>query len=71
MNENVDSSGGVIPQARRSNGHAPANGHTPWGRQSGSSTERVTSRQRRMAEGLPAWEPLPPGEVLIRRPSQT
>ena len=68
MNEhsNGNGNGGAIPEARRS-----SNGHTPWGRQTGSSEERVTSRQRRMAEGLPSWEPLPPGEVLIRRPSQS
>ena len=68
MNEhsNGNGNGGLVPEARR----AP-NGHTPWGRQTASSEERVTSRQRRMAEGLPAWEPLPPGEVLIRRPSQS
>jgi hypothetical protein len=66
MSEHSNGHGGVIPEAR----HA-SNGSTPWGRQSGASEERVTSRQRRMAEGLPAWEPLPPGEVLIRRPSQS
>ena len=65
-NGNGNGNGAVIPEARR----AP-NGQTPWGRQSGASEERVTARQRRMAEGLPAWEPLPPGEVLIRRPSQS
>jgi hypothetical protein len=63
---NEQSNGHVIPEARRA-----SDGHTPWGRQTASSEERVTSRQRRMAEGLPAWEPLPPGEVLIRRPSQS
>ncbi|QIB41686.1 hypothetical protein [Streptomyces aureoverticillatus] len=29
--------------------------------------ERVTKRQRRVVEGLPDWEPLPPGETLVRR----
>jgi hypothetical protein len=63
-NGNGNGNGGVIPEARRA-----SNGSTPWGRQTGASEERVTSRQRRMAEGLPSWEPLPPGEVVIRRPS--
>jgi hypothetical protein len=66
MNEQSNGHGGVVPEARR----AP-DGPTPWGRQTASSEERVTSRQRRMAEGLPSWEPLPPGEILIRRPSQS
>jgi hypothetical protein len=55
----------LIPSARRN-----GDGTTSWGRQAGgASEERVTSRVRRMAEGLPSWEPLPPGEILIRRPS--
>lgn len=54
----------LIPSARRSGGDMP------WARQNGGASEdRVTSRVRRMAEGLPSWEPLPPGEILIRRPS--
>jgi hypothetical protein len=40
----------------------------PWARPATSSSERQTSRTRRMVEGLPAWEPLPPGEILVRRP---
>lgn len=27
-----------------------------------------TSRERLMAGDLPAWEPLPPGELTVRRP---
>lgn len=27
----------------------------------------LTSRQRRIAGNLPDWEPLPPGELLVRR----
>lgn len=44
-------------------------GDTPWSglpRQPGS--EPVTSRLRRIVEELPDWEPLPPGEILVRRP---
>ncbi|MEU1190872.1 hypothetical protein [Streptomyces sp. NPDC005859] len=28
----------------------------------------TTGRRRRLVTGLPAWEPLPPGEVLVTRP---
>ena len=41
----------------------------PWARQSTAAEERATTRARRMVEGLPSWEPLPPGEILVRRPS--
>ena len=57
----------LIPSARRSGG----GGDVPWARQAGASEERVTDRKRRMVEGLPSWEPLPPGEILIRRPSSS
>lgn len=29
------------------------------------------TKQRKMAGGLPDWEPLPPGEVLVKRGSRT
>ncbi|MEV5799158.1 hypothetical protein, partial [Streptomyces collinus] len=41
---------------------------SPWAAQRGPQRERVTSRLRRVVEGLPDWEPLPPGETLVRRP---
>jgi len=42
---------------------------TPWGRQQAGTTDRATSRTRKVVHGLPAWEPLPPGETLApRRP---
>ena len=28
----------------------------------------TTSRERRIAGDLPDWEPLPPGELFVRRP---
>lgn len=44
-------------------------GGSPWATASRTpGTERVTSRVRKIAEGLPDWEPLPPGETLVRRP---
>jgi hypothetical protein len=50
------------------NGSQPA---MPWARLGAASEDRVTSRVRKMVEGLPDWEPLPPGEILIRRPGQS
>jgi hypothetical protein len=42
---------------------------SPWAAASRApGAERVTSRVRKIAEGLPDWEPLPPGETLVRRP---
>ena len=38
----------------------------PWARRS-TGTEPVTSRSRRRIRGLPGWDPLPPGEILVRR----
>jgi hypothetical protein len=40
---------------------------TLWARQKAPNTQRVTERVRRLVQGLPDWEPLPPGEVLVRR----
>ncbi|MGK5682174.1 hypothetical protein [Actinoplanes sp. URMC 104] len=38
----------------------------PWARQS-KPHERVTGRSRRHVRGLPGWDPLPPGEMLVQR----
>ncbi len=38
----------------------------PWARQQ-SVAPPVTTRVRKIAEHLPGWEPLPPGEVLVQR----
>lgn len=40
-----------------------------WARQGNAGVPRATSRQRRTVQQLPAWEPLPPGEILVRRPT--
>ncbi|MEU3573325.1 hypothetical protein AB0E96_33600 [Kitasatospora sp. NPDC036755] len=45
----------------------PAAG-SPWAASPRPSTDRATSRLRRLVEGLPDWEPLPPGELTVRRP---
>ncbi|SBV05636.1 hypothetical protein YW5DRAFT_03034 [Streptomyces sp. Ncost-T6T-1] len=39
----------------------------PWARQSAVAEEPTTARLRRIVEGLPDWEPLPPGEIVVRR----
>ncbi|KUM94141.1 hypothetical protein AQI88_23235 [Streptomyces cellostaticus] len=44
---------------------------SPWAAQRRPQQERVTSRLRRVVEGLPDWEPLPPGETVVRRPGST
>ncbi|MET8483472.1 hypothetical protein [Streptomyces tendae] len=43
-------------------------GDSPWGASRRPTGERATSRVRKIAEGLPDWEPLPPGETVVRRP---
>jgi hypothetical protein len=45
----------------------PAEAAVPWARQAAPQQPRTTSRVRRMVTGLPAWEPLPPGEILVQR----
>ncbi|MFD9795204.1 hypothetical protein ACFWXK_30110 [Streptomyces sp. NPDC059070] len=41
---------------------------SPWAATAAKPGERVTTRLRRVVDGLPAWSPLPPGETLVRRP---
>jgi hypothetical protein len=43
----------------------------PWAQQTVSVNERTTSRLRRLVHGLPDWEPMPPGEILVNRHGQT
>ncbi|WP_017583194.1 hypothetical protein [Nocardiopsis valliformis] len=38
-----------------------------WGAQQESGGEKVTERRREVVDSLPDWDPLPPGETLIRR----
>jgi hypothetical protein len=45
-------------------------GDVPWARQGARKTGvPVTGRVRRLVQGLPSWDPLPPGEILVRRRS--
>lgn len=46
-------------------------GDSPWAATRRPGGARVTSRVRKVAEGLPDWDPLPPGETLVRRPGGT
>jgi len=41
----------------------------PWARQA-SRTPPATGRTRKTVEGLPSWDPLPPGEVMVHRRGQ-
>jgi hypothetical protein len=41
---------------------------SPWAAAPEPAEERATGRLRRVVQGLPAWEPLPPGESTVRRP---
>jgi len=47
------------------NGAAPA--AVPWAQQAATPTERQTNRRRQMVQGLPSWDPLPPGEIFVQR----
>jgi hypothetical protein len=37
----------------------------PWARR--KVAEPATARNRRQVADLPAWDPLPPGEIFVRR----
>lgn len=58
----------AAPAARR---EGPPPAAVPWaagpGTGDGVGTAPATGRLRRIAQDLPDWEPLPPGEVLVRR----
>jgi hypothetical protein len=47
---------------------SPEAGAMPWARQTTQKDARATDRMRKTVQGLPSWEPLPPGEILVRRP---
>jgi hypothetical protein len=40
---------------------------TPWAQRRGPVKPRATARLRKTIEGLPDWEPLPPGEIFVQR----
>jgi hypothetical protein len=41
----------------------------PWARRN-TSHKPLTDRSRRHLGSLPDWDPLPPGEILVQRPSR-
>lgn len=47
----------------------PEDGGAPWAATAARPAgRRATQRVRRVVEGLPEWDPMPPGESLVRRP---
>jgi hypothetical protein len=42
-----------------------------WARPAAPQEDHVTQRMRQRVDGLPDWEPLPPGEIIVRRPRQS
>jgi len=38
-----------------------------WARQKAPTEQRVTARVHKLVEDLPSWDPLPPGEIMVRR----
>lgn len=61
----------MMPNVNGSPGNKPVPTQSLWARQPVEPQERVTQRLRQMVEGLPDWEPLPPGEIIVRRPRQS
>ncbi|MFE2745517.1 hypothetical protein ACFXKS_22280 [Streptomyces scopuliridis] len=62
----------VVPQTPQatSSQAAPSQAASPWASAPARPKERATSRLRKVVEGLPDWEPLPPGEMTVRRPKK-
>ncbi len=57
------------PWSSQARGHEPAVAPaSPWAKVRTSREARTTQRVRNVVEGLPDWDPLPPGEILVRRP---
>lgn len=58
----------VVPAARQ---EVPPPASVPWAGDpragGGADAGPATGRVRRIAQDLPDWEPLPPGEILVRR----
>jgi hypothetical protein len=54
----------TIPQSRSAES-------VPWARQPSVTVPRKTDRSRQIVTTLPSWDPLPPGEILVRRGDQS
>lgn len=61
----------MMPITNGSSGSQSTNGRSLWARQEVEPQERVTQRLRQVVEGLPDWEPLPPGEIIVRRTNRS
>lgn len=47
---------------------SPAGNTPPWAQpRSQADNGAATERKRKVVESLPDWEPLPPGEIIVRR----
>lgn len=42
-------------------------GASLWARQQAPTEQRVTARVRKFVQELPSWDPMPPGEIFVRR----
>jgi hypothetical protein len=42
-----------------------------WSRPAEPPDTHLTQRVRKRVEGLPDWDPLPPGEIVVRRSRQS
>ncbi|MGW1668239.1 hypothetical protein [Streptomyces sp. NPDC002324] len=63
----ADSTPGSVPSTPPA---APAPWATAAPHPGTAAPDPVTRRLRRTVTDLPAWDPLPPGEQLVRRPSR-
>jgi hypothetical protein len=62
----ANGSGNGTPSWARGNAAAG----TRWGKPDAAKRPPGTERLRKTIEGLPDWEPLPPGETVVRRPGR-
>ncbi|MFJ9210967.1 hypothetical protein [Streptomyces sp. NPDC102264] len=60
----------TTPPRAAPSGATPSQATSPWASAPARPKERATSRLRKVVEGLPDWEPLPPGEMTVRRPKK-
>ena len=67
---NGDGNGTAPAKPKPSWARGDATAGTRWGRPGTARGTRATERLRKTIEGLPDWEPLPPGEASVQRPGQ-
>lgn len=67
----VSTANGTAPaKPKPSWARGTASAGTRWGQPDAAGRRPATERLRKTIEGLPDWEPLPPGEAKVRRPGQ-